>query len=350
MMSAKRTAASTPSRRTGWSVTSAQSSGVPPSSKNEWRSRSARYSGSERPAWRMNHTGVRSTCSRRSARTKRGSDTRPRQPRRCSVPSHPVPAGPLAVRWLAFEVCALQAGAHRPRAVELENAGQAAWRGRLRLVPLARRPRQRNRLGRPAHADAAARDRRPRRGRAQRPRPDPARALPARVRPRARRPLLAVGDRQRAPPRPPRGREARRRGMQWRISRRTSSRQPTGTSSSGLRTRRATPPSAVRSTPGRRRELRRLPAGGGRNPASRSLVCPSLIPPLEPNCDVAGLPAWRPETRRALALRAVDLRRPDHSSTAIWSSTRLKTHAPSSARRPPRRTGRPRPTRPAARP
>ena len=25
------------------------------------------------------------------------------------------------------------------------------------------------------------------------------------------------------------------------------------------------------------------------------LVCPSLLPPLEPNCEVAGLPAWRPE-------------------------------------------------------
>ena len=75
MMSAKSTAASTPCRRTGCSVTSAQSSGVPASSKNEWRSRSARYSGSERPAWRMNQTGVRSTGSRRSARTRSGSDT-----------------------------------------------------------------------------------------------------------------------------------------------------------------------------------------------------------------------------------------------------------------------------------
>src|SRR5919204_284939 len=29
--------------------------------------------------------------------------------------------------------------------------------------------------------------------------------------------------------------------------------------------------------------------------------------------------------------RAVALRRPDHSSTAIWSSTRLKSHAPSAS-------------------
>jgi hypothetical protein len=36
--------------------------------------------------------------------------------------------------------------------------------------------------------------------------------------------------------------------------------------------------------------------GGGRNPAfAFPLVCPSLLPPLEPNDEVAGLPAWRPE-------------------------------------------------------
>jgi hypothetical protein len=36
--------------------------------------------------------------------------------------------------------------------------------------------------------------------------------------------------------------------------------------------------------------------GGGRNPAFRHpLVCPSLLPPLEPNAEVAGLPAWQPE-------------------------------------------------------
>lgn len=36
--------------------------------------------------------------------------------------------------------------------------------------------------------------------------------------------------------------------------------------------------------------------GGGRNPAfAHPLVCPSLLPPLEPNAEVFGLPAWRPE-------------------------------------------------------
>ena len=46
------------------------------------------------------------------------------------------------------------------------------------------------------------------------------------------------------------------------------------------------------------RTLRPYRPGGGRNPSfSEPLVCPSLLPPLVPNCEVAGLPAWRPEGR-----------------------------------------------------
>jgi hypothetical protein len=46
----------------------------------------------------------------------------------------------------------------------------------------------------------------------------------------------------------------------------------------------------------RERELRPYRAAGGRNPSfAEPLVCPSLLPPLEPNCEVAGLPAWQPE-------------------------------------------------------
>jgi hypothetical protein len=42
-------------------------------------------------------------------------------------------------------------------------------------------------------------------------------------------------------------------------------------------------------------ELAPYAPGGGRNPAfPHPLVCPSLLPPLEPNAEVAGLPAWRP--------------------------------------------------------
>ena len=46
----------------------------------------------------------------------------------------------------------------------------------------------------------------------------------------------------------------------------------------------------------RPRELEPYEPGGGRKPAfAHPLVCPSLLPPLEPNTEVAGLPAWEPE-------------------------------------------------------
>ncbi len=74
-MSANITAASTLWRSTGCSVTSAQSSASAQMSKSRARLRISRYSGSERPAWRMNQTGVRSTGSRRAARTRSGRVT-----------------------------------------------------------------------------------------------------------------------------------------------------------------------------------------------------------------------------------------------------------------------------------
>ncbi len=43
-----------------------------------------------------------------------------------AVPAHAVPAGPLGVRWLAYELDPLQAGALGRARVELENAGAAA--------------------------------------------------------------------------------------------------------------------------------------------------------------------------------------------------------------------------------
>lgn len=41
---------------------------------------------------------------------------------------HHVPTGPLAVRWLAYEVPTVRAGARSLARVELENAGSATWR------------------------------------------------------------------------------------------------------------------------------------------------------------------------------------------------------------------------------
>src|SRR3954447_11742667 len=48
------------------------------------------------------------------------------------VGEHPVPAGPLAVRWLAHELPAFRAGVAATVRVELENAGSAPWRSRGR--------------------------------------------------------------------------------------------------------------------------------------------------------------------------------------------------------------------------
>ena len=55
---------------------------------------------------------------------------------------------------------------------------------------------------------------------------------------------------------------------------------------------------ADRSRRKRAPELQPYAPGGGRHPRfPHPLVCPSLLPPLEPNDEVAGLPAYRPEER-----------------------------------------------------
>ena len=46
------------------------------------------------------------------------------------VGEHSVPAGPLAVRWLAYELGAPRAGIAMPARLRLENAGTAPWRSR----------------------------------------------------------------------------------------------------------------------------------------------------------------------------------------------------------------------------
>ncbi len=71
VMSANMIAASTPSRATGWSVTSVHRAASATICWRVARSRILRYSGSDRPAWRMNQTGVASTGSRRQAARKR---------------------------------------------------------------------------------------------------------------------------------------------------------------------------------------------------------------------------------------------------------------------------------------
>src|SRR6188508_801063 len=46
------------------------------------------------------------------------------------VGEHPVPVGPLAVRWLGYELPEIRAGVAVPARVVLRNAGKATWRSR----------------------------------------------------------------------------------------------------------------------------------------------------------------------------------------------------------------------------
>jgi len=49
------------------------------------------------------------------------------------VGEHPVPAGPLAVRWLGYRLPEFRAGAEAVAEVVLQNAGTATWRQRREL-------------------------------------------------------------------------------------------------------------------------------------------------------------------------------------------------------------------------
>ena len=277
------------------------------------------------------------------------------------VGEHPVPAGPLAVRWLGYELPEFRAGAEAIAEVVLaerrhRDLALARRARRQALLPLARRPRQRDRLGRPARrfgapsrpgdeVEVELRVRAPqppgryrlafdlveelrfwfaevgshaaragRRGAAADRRAAARRRRPRR-RGRARRPRRS---------RRRRSRSSRRTPSRSRTSSPARSRRPTGRAGSSTRTPRATPPSAARS---RRREraLRPWAPGGGRNPAfSHPLLLPSLLAGLEPG-EHEGLPAYVP------GRRAGDLRRPDQTSTATRSSTRVKTSAPSAS-------------------
>ncbi len=133
------------------------------------------------------------------------------------VGEHAVPVGPLAVRWLAYELEDARAGVEGRARVRLENAGSAAWRSRgkegVQLgVSLARPARKSDRVGRHPSA-AAARRRAGRGGRARRDgrRTAPARELPTRVRSRGGVPLLVRGGRIDAARPPGRGGAADRR-------------------------------------------------------------------------------------------------------------------------------------------
>ena len=212
---------------------------------------------------------------------------------------HPVPAGPLAVRWHAVDVDSPEAGALGRVRASIENAGSAAWRG-LSLsyhwldergnpivwdglrTALEAAPGERLEVEAPLRGPIP-----PGRYRLALDLVDEHRfwlaelgnhspELELEVRPRTSDDARAfLGDAEPAPDWHERAAAAHREGyaavggsVEW---------------AGGLLRRRP-------------RELEPYAPGGGRNPGfAHALVCPSLLPPLEPNAEVGGLPAWRPE-------------------------------------------------------
>jgi hypothetical protein len=213
-----------------------------------------------------------------------------------AVPAHALPAGPLAVRWLAYELEPPQAGALGRARVELENAGAARWRDVFAAYHWL------DDLGNAIDWDG----------------------LRTPVPPLAPGGRADVGLAVRAVMPPSRYRLAFDLGLEGRYWLAEIGNQmlevdvEVGPRDASGGVAYLTP--EVEPAPGwheltraaheegyaavggsidagrRRRELRAYRPGGGRNPAFREpLVCPSLLPPLAPNCEVAGLPAWKQE-------------------------------------------------------
>jgi hypothetical protein len=211
------------------------------------------------------------------------------------VPAHDVPAGPLGVRWHAYELERPQAGALGRARIELENAGGAPWRDLLASYHWL------DERGNAIVWDGL----------------------------RTSVPALGPGERAeialgvRAPIPPGRYRlafdlvlehrywlaeignaaletdvEVEPRDTSSRVAYLTQEVEAAPDWHELVRAAHAEGYAAVGGSldGGRSRELRAYRPGGGRNPSfAEPLVCPSLLLPLAPNCTIAGLPAWRPE-------------------------------------------------------
>ena len=254
--------------------------------------------------------------------------------------------GPLAVRWGDWTLDEPQAGAVSVARVELENTGTVPWRdGDPARLPLARRPRQPDRLGRRAHAPAARRARRARRpsrrGCGRRSRPGRYRfALDLVAEYRAWFSELGSELASR-----------RGRGAAARAAARTPSFPPWVEPAPDWDERVAAAHAegygvvagtiewgAASAGAGRTRSRRTRRGRAGCPGFSHPLVCPSVLDGIE----LERLPGRRRAAGvRGAGRRAVGLRRPDrpagparasaYSSIASRSSTRLKTNEPSTS-------------------
>jgi hypothetical protein len=234
----------------------------------------------------MNHTGVCSTGSRRHALTSSGSTSR-RLVR--GFGEHRVPAGPLVVRWLAYKLEPVHAGALARACLTLENAGTAAWRGlNLSYHWLDDRGNPIVWDGLRYEVGAEPDERIEREIEVRGPIPPGRYRLAFDLVDEHRfwlaelgnfTPELAVDVR----PRDASG--AKLFGADGDRDRIRAAHEEGYAAVGGSIDMRRRP-----------HELDPYRPGGGRNPAfAEPLVCPSLLPPLAPNDEVAGFPAWRPE-------------------------------------------------------
>jgi hypothetical protein len=208
---------------------------------------------------------------------------------------HPVPAGPLAVRWLEWSLPPVEAGALTRTTVTLENAGLAPWRDGVNLsyhwldergnaivwdgirTPLALAP------GEQTTVEAKLRGPIP---------PGPYR-LALDLVDEGRLWFAEIGNHS-----PQREVDVATRDASAARAFLAPGVEPAPDWHERVRALHEQGYAAVGGSlaAGRDRALEPYAPGGGRNPSfPHPLVCPSLLPPLEPNAEVAGLPAWRPE-------------------------------------------------------
>jgi hypothetical protein len=202
---------------------------------------------------------------------------------------HPVPAGPLAVRWLAHDLDSVQAGALAHARVVVENAGSAAWRDlniSYHWLDDRGNPIVWDGIRHPVSAEPGERVERDIEVRG--PIPPGRYRLAFDLVDEHRFWLAELGNftpelEVEVTPRDASG--ARLFGADGDAEQIRAAHAEGYAAVGGSLDMRRPPP-----------ELEPYAPGGGRNPAfAHPLVCPSLLPPLEPNDEVAGLPAWRPE-------------------------------------------------------
>ena len=214
--------------------------------------------------------------------------------------------GPLVVRWHALELAPVEAGAAQRARVEVENAGSAAWRSRgpadgifLAYHWLDERGNaivwdgERTPLERPVEPGSTLRQEMTLRG----PIPPGRYRLALDLVEESRFWLAELGN------------DPLERDVDVLARDATGARafvgdaEPAADWAERARALHAEGYAAVGGAVEPERGLRRRPPaelepyapGGGRHPRfPHPLVCPSLLPPLEPNDEVSGLPAYRP--------------------------------------------------------